>query len=66
MGIILGKAAYPHETVQHSGPFMAMHRSQFKKTKRKITIAPQLGFVDHHVGEAVHRLDADNSAHPPR
>src|SRR6266568_341213 len=58
VGIILGKAAHPHETMKHSGPLMAMHRAELEETERKITITPELGLVDHHVGEAVHRLDA--------
>src|SRR6185369_12056914 len=58
VGIILGKASYPHETMEHSGPLMTMHRAEFEKAEGKIAITPELGLVDHHVGEAVHRLDA--------
>ena len=66
MGIVLGKAADPQQAVQHPGPFVAVNRAELEITERQVTVAAQMGLIDHHVGEAVHRLDAVTSARPPR
>src|SRR5664279_1004442 len=56
MGIILGETAYPHQSVQHTGPLMAVNRAQLEITQGQVTVAAQLGLVDHHVGKTVHRF----------
>ena len=39
---------------------MAQHRAQFEVAQRQLPVAPDPGFVDQHVGQAVHGLDAVN------
>ena len=58
MGVILSKTANPHETVEHTGTLMAMYRTELEKAKWEVPITTQLGLIDHHVGETVHRLNA--------
>ena len=58
MGVVLGELPHAGEAVEDTGFFVAVHRSEFEEAYRKIAVAAAGGFVDHHVGEAVHRLDA--------
>lgn len=57
MGIILRESAYSHEPVQDSGPLIAVDGSQFGITKREVTIAPQMGLVDHDVVRTIHGFE---------
>ena len=42
VGIVLGKLAHPRQTVQDSGSFMTMDRTQFKITDRQLPITAEL------------------------
>ena len=58
MGIVLGELAHPGEAVQHPGTLVAQHRAQLEEAQGQVPVAPDLGFVNQHVGQAVHRFDA--------
>ncbi|OPY14476.1 MAG: hypothetical protein A4E69_01200 [Syntrophus sp. PtaB.Bin138] len=57
MGVILGKLPRTHQAVQNPRLFMPVDCAKLKVAKGKIPIAPHLGFVNQHMGKAVHRLD---------
>ena len=58
MGIVLGETPHAQETVKLPRFFMPVDRSQLKVPERKVAVTPDLGLVDEHMGQAVHRLDA--------
>ena len=58
MGIILGKLAHPGKAVQDPGALVAQDGAQLEIAQGQLPVAPHLGLVDEHVGQAVHGLDA--------
>ena len=57
MRIVLGKAAHPHQTVQHPGALEAVDRAQLGIADRQIAVAAQIIFIDRQVEGAVHRFE---------
>ena len=57
VGIVLGEAPHPHQTVHHAGPLVAIHRSKLRPADRQFPVAAQFAGVGEHVERAVHRLE---------
>src|SRR5208283_2443040 len=56
MGIILGKAPDPHKSVQRSGSFVPVYRTEFCIPQRQVPVAPELTFIYVDVERTIHRL----------
>jgi len=56
--IVLRKLTHPHQTMENTGLFVAMNGAQFEIPQRQIPVAADFGFVNQHMRQAVHRLDA--------
>ena len=56
--IILSELPHPGQAVQDAGLLVTHHRPQLEKAQGQIPVAPDLGLVYQHVGQAVHGLDA--------
>ena len=57
MGVILGEAPDPHESVEDAGLFVAVDRAELGPAAGQLPVGTGLGLVDHDVERAVHRLD---------
>ena len=57
MGIVLGEAPDPHQTVHHTGALVAIHRSKLRPADGQFPVAAQFAGVGEHVERAVHRLE---------
>src|SRR5512137_2510955 len=58
MGIVLSEPPDPKQTMEFSRFLMSVYRSQFEGADGKISITSNLRFVDEHVSETIHRLNA--------
>ena len=58
MSIILRKLPHAGQAVQHPRLLVAVHGAQLEVAQGQVPVAADLRLVDHHVGEAVHGLDA--------
>ena len=58
MGIILGKAAHPEQSMEGTPELMPVYQAQFSHPQGQFPIAVGLGAVDHDAAGAVHGLDA--------
>src|SRR5208283_3413597 len=56
MRIILGKAPHPHKSVQCSGSFVPVYRTEFCIPQRQVPVAPELTFIYLNVERTIHRL----------
>ena len=59
MGIVLGKAAHPHQSVHLAGFFVAVYDSQLAHPQRQIPVGAGLGFIDQNTAGAVHGFDGE-------
>ena len=57
MGVVLGKATYPHQAVQGAGKLMAVHQAQFSQAFRQIPVGIDLPLIGEDGAGAVHGLD---------
>ena len=57
MGVVLRKAADPHQSVKLSGFLMAVDNSQLAHPQGKIPIGTGLGSIDKNAARAVHGLN---------
>ena len=57
VGIVLGEAPNPHQTVQHATALVAVHRAQFAVSYRQLPVTTQRRLVDHDMKWAVHGLE---------
>ena len=57
MGVVLREAANSKQPVEHAGALVAVHRSQFAETHRKVAVAALPVRVNQDVERAVHRLE---------
>ena len=56
VGVVLGELPHPQKAVEHAGLLVPVHRAQLEVAQGQVPVAPDLRFVDHDVGEAVHGL----------
>ena len=56
VGIVLRKAAYPHQTMQRTGQLMPVYQTQLAHAQRQIPVRMGLDFIDQHAAGAVHWL----------
>src|SRR5208337_123583 len=56
MRIILCKAPHPHKSVQRSGSFVPVYRTEFCIPQRQVPVAPELTFIYVDVERTIHRL----------
>ncbi len=56
VGVVLGEAPHPHETVQDARALEAVHRAELRPAIRQLAVAAQPRLVDGQVERAVHRL----------
>ncbi len=56
MGIVLGKAAHPHQPVELAGFLVAVYQSQLTHAQGKIPVGAGLGSIDQDAARAVHGL----------
>lgn len=57
MGVVLGKAANPEQTVQSTGKFVAVHKTKFRIAQRQILIGVRLQGIHQDAARTVHRLN---------
>ena len=57
MGVVLGKAANPEQTVQSTGKFVAVHKTKFRIAQRQILIGVRLQGIYQDAARTVHRLN---------
>ncbi|SCJ66831.1 Uncharacterised protein [Anaerotruncus sp. 2789STDY5834896] len=57
MGVVLGKAAHPHQAVQRARELVPVHQAQLAHPQRQVAIGAGLGLVHQHAAGAVHRFD---------
>ncbi len=57
MGIILGKASNPHQSVQSSGKLMSVNQSEFCQSLGQIPVRMKLSFINQHSSRTIHRLN---------
>ncbi|MPM68873.1 hypothetical protein SDC9_115808 [bioreactor metagenome] len=57
MGVVLGKAAYPHEAVESTGELVAVYQAKLTHAQRQVAVGMGLGFENQHSAGTVHRLE---------
>ena len=57
MSIILGKAAYSHETMKLTALFMSVYKAAFCVAQRKISVGTRFILLYKNGARTVHRLD---------
>ena len=57
MRIVLRESAHPQQAMQHAGSLISIDRSEFSIADGQISIASQMGLVNHDMERTIHRLE---------
>ena len=58
VGVVLGKAAHPHQAVQGSGGLVPVYQPQLAHAQGQVAVAVDTPLIHQHAAGAIHRLEA--------